>query len=177
MELFMETYVRSEDRKTKVQQFVNSWAQHFVVHWFSTIFFLKLLFSWIWWFHFLFQETYNSRLKEIYGDDPSTNPDFNLNLWLEAGLSSGPDRNRVYRLSNTTTENLQTVRGVSTIGSSQSVPSTQSLEFTTLYDQGVQEHMAHLNEKYEWLSADYEELHRMVIDIRLQMSHTCAPPY
>jgi hypothetical protein len=88
-------------------------------------------------------------LNEIYGDDPSTNPDFNLNLWLEAGLSSGPDRNRVYRLSNTTTENLQTVRGVSTIGSSQSVPSTQSLEFTTLYDQGVQERMAHLNEKYE----------------------------
>jgi len=102
MELFMETYMRSEDRKTKVQQFVNSWAQPFVVHWFSTIFFLKLLFSWIWWFHFLFQETYNSRLKEIYGDDPSTNADFNLNLWLEAGLSSGPDRNRVYRLSNTT---------------------------------------------------------------------------
>jgi hypothetical protein len=72
---------------------------------------------------------------------------------------------------------LQTVCGVSTIGSSQSVPSTQSLELTTLYDQGVQERMAHLNEKYEWLSADYEELHRMVIDIRLQMSRTCAPPY
>jgi hypothetical protein len=27
-----------------------------------------------------FQETYNSRLRETYGDDPSTHPDFDPNL-------------------------------------------------------------------------------------------------
>ena len=53
-----------------------------------------------------FQETYNSRLKERYGDDPSTHTNFNPDLWLEAGLSDGPDhRNRMYGLSNTTDEN------------------------------------------------------------------------
>jgi hypothetical protein len=45
-----------------------------------------------------------------------------------------------------------------------------------LLDQGVQERTTYLNEKYEWLSADYEELRRMVIDIRSQMSGTYTPP-
>jgi hypothetical protein len=109
-------------------------------------------------FIFNFQETYNSQLKERYGDDPSTHPDFNPNLWLKVRSSSGPDRNRMDELSNTTTKNLRRTHSISTLKSSQSVPSTQSLEFTTLLHQGVQEHTAHLNEKYERLSADYEEL-------------------
>jgi hypothetical protein len=37
-----------------VQQFVDSQAQHFMIYWFSTIFFLKLLFTWIWWIYFSF---------------------------------------------------------------------------------------------------------------------------
>jgi molecular chaperone GrpE (heat shock protein) len=41
----------------------------------------------------------------------------------------------------------------STVGNSQSISSTQSQEFATL-----QEHIANLNEKYEQLFADYEEL-------------------
>jgi hypothetical protein len=45
-------------------------------------------------FIFSFQDTYNSRLKERYGDDPSTDLDLDLDLWLEAGSSSGPDRIR-----------------------------------------------------------------------------------
>jgi len=63
---------------------------------------------------------------------------------MEARSSGGPDRNRVYRLSNTTTENLRATRSVSTIGSSQSVLSSQSQEFMAL-----QQHKTHLIEKYE----------------------------
>jgi hypothetical protein len=82
-------------------------------------------------------------------------------LWMEARSSNGLNRNQVYRLSNTTTENLGTNRSVSTVRSSQSIQGTQSLEFSTL-----QEHATHLNEKYEWLCTKYKELHRMVMDIR-----------
>jgi len=78
------------------------------------------------------QETYNSRLRERYGDDPSTYPDFDLDLWMEVGLFGGPDKNRVYGLSNTTAKNLRSARSVSTVGSSPSVLSTQFEEFVAL---------------------------------------------
>jgi hypothetical protein len=42
---------------------------------------------------FNFQETYNSQLRERYRDDPSTHLDFDLDLWMEAGSSGGPDKN------------------------------------------------------------------------------------
>ena len=64
------------------------------------------------------------------------------------------------------TENLRTIRSISTIGSSQSIPSTQFLDFAALLNLGVQERMTHLNEKYERRSMDYEELLLMVMDIR-----------
>jgi len=82
-----------------------------------------------------FQETYNSRLRERYGDDPSSHLDFDPDLWMEVGSSSGPDKNRVYGLSNTTTENLWAGRSVLTIGSSPSVSSIQSEEFMALKQQ------------------------------------------
>jgi len=44
---------------------------------------------------FYFQETYNSQLRERYGDDASTHPDFDPDLWMEVGSSGGPDKNRV----------------------------------------------------------------------------------
>ena len=71
---------------------------------------------------------------------------------MEVGSSSGSDKNRVYELSNTTTDNLLATRSVSTVGSSQSVSSTQSKEFVAL-----QQHMTHLTEKCEQLSANYEQ--------------------
>jgi len=73
-------------------------------------------------------------------------------LWMEVGSSSGSDKNRVYELSNTTTDNLRATCSVSTVGSSQSVSSTQSKEFVAL-----QQHMTHLTEKCEQLSANYEQ--------------------
>jgi hypothetical protein len=77
-------------------------------------------------------ETYNSRLRERHGDDPSTHLDFDLDLWMEVGSSGGPDKNQVYRLSNTTTENLRAARSVSTVRSSPSVSSTQSEKFIAI---------------------------------------------
>ena len=102
-------------------------------------------------------------MRERYGDDPSTHSDFDLDLWIEVGSSGGLDKNRVYRLSNTTAENLRTTRSVSTIGSSPSVSSIQFEEFMALKQQ------------YERLSTDYDQLHQMVIDIRSRMGDdTCA---
>jgi uncharacterized protein YvpB len=71
-----------------------------------------------------FQETYNSRLRETYGDDLSTHPDFDPNLWMEVGSFGGPDKNQGYKLSNTTAENLQSTHSVLTVGSSPLVSST-----------------------------------------------------
>jgi hypothetical protein len=54
---------------------------------------------------------------------------------MEVGSSGGPDKNQVYELSNTTAENLRAAHNVSTVGSTQSVSSTQSEEFMALKQQ------------------------------------------
>jgi hypothetical protein len=104
-------------------------------------------------FYFYFQETYNSQLRERYGDDPLTHPEFYPDLWMEVGSFGGPDKNQVYRLSNITAENLRAAHSVSTVGNSQSVSSTQSKEFVAL-----QQHTAQFTEKYDHLSAAYAQL-------------------
>jgi hypothetical protein len=100
-----------------------------------------------------FQEIYNNRLRERYGDDILIHPEFDSDLWLEVGSSGGPDKNRVYGLSNTTADNLRSTRSVSTFGSSQSISSFQSKEFVAL-----QQHTAQFTEKYYHLSAEYTQL-------------------
>jgi hypothetical protein len=102
---------------------------------------------------FYFQETYNNRLKERYGDDILTHPEFNPDLWMEVGSSGGPDKNLVCGLSNTTADNLRSTRSVSIVGSSQSISSSQSKEFVAL-----QQHTAQLTNKYDHLSAEYAQL-------------------
>jgi len=103
---------------------------------------------------------------------------------MEVGSSRGPDKNRVYGLSNTTAENLRVARNVSTVGSSQSVSSTQSKEFLAF-----QQHMTQLTEKYDHLSAayaqlkaensqqnaDHDQLREFVMNISSQSGDTCAP--
>ena len=102
-------------------------------------------------------------MRERFGDDLSTHRDFDSDLWMEVGSSGGPDKNRVYGLSNTTAENLRAARSVSTVGSSPSVSSTQSEEFMALKQQ------------YERLSMNYDHLRQMVMDIRSRMGDdTCA---
>jgi hypothetical protein len=141
-------------------------------------------------FLFYFQETYNNRLRERYGDDTLTHPEFDPDLWMEVGSSGGPDKNRVYGLSNTTADNLRSTRSVSTVGSSQSISSSQSKEFVAL-----QQHTAQLTEKYDNLKAGYaqfraeqraeyeaaheqqkaayEQLREMIMN--MSNSGTCAP--
>jgi len=48
-------------------------------------------------------------------DNPSTYPELDPDLWLEARSSSEPDRNQVYGISNTTAKDLQIGRSVLTI--------------------------------------------------------------
>ena len=123
-------------------------------------------------------------MRERYGDDPLTHPEFDPDLWMEVGSSGGPDKNRVYGFSNTTADNLRSACSVSTVGSS------QSKEFVAL-----QQHMAQLTEKYDHLleayaqlkashaqqransaqqKTDYEQLREMVMNMASQ-SGTCAP--
>jgi 3-deoxy-D-manno-octulosonic-acid transferase len=112
-----------------------------------------------------FQETYNSRLRERYGDDPSTHSDFDPDLWMEVGSSGRPEKNQVYGLFNTTAENLRPTRSVSTVGSSPSVSSTQSEEFMAMKQQ------------YQQLSTNYDQLRQMVMEMRSRMGDdTCAAP-
>ena len=92
-------------------------------------------------------------MRERYRDDPSTHPDFDPDLWMEVGSSGGPDKNQVYGLSNTTAENLWMARSVSTVGSSQSISSSQSKKFVAL-----QQHTTQLTYKYDHLSAEYAQL-------------------
>ena len=68
---------------------------------------------------------------------------------MEVGSSGGPDKNRVYGLSNTTADNLRSTRSVTTVGSSQSIASSQSKEFVALQQ---------LTEKYDNLKAEYTQL-------------------
>ena len=123
-------------------------------------------------------------MRERYGDDILTHPEFDPDLWMEVGSSGGPDKNQVYGLSNTTTENLRAARSVSTVGSSQSVSSTQSKEFVAL-----QQHTAQLTEKYDHLSAEHaqlkaehaqqkpehDQLREFVMNMSSQSGDTCAP--
>jgi hypothetical protein len=109
---------------------------------------------------------------------------------MEVGSSGGPNKNWVYGLSNTAADNLRSTHSVSTVGSSQSILSSQSKEFVAL-----QQNTTQLTEKYDHLSAEYaqlkashaeqraestqqraayEQLREMVMNMATQ-SGTCAP--
>ena len=92
---------------------MDSQAQKFRVNQILTIFLLSYYFFNLLIF-FFFQEIYNTRLQERYKDNHSTYPKLDLELWLEVGSSGGLDRNRVYGISNTMIEDIQTGRNVST---------------------------------------------------------------
>jgi hypothetical protein len=105
-------------------------------------------------------------LRERYGNNLSTHPDFDPDLWMEVGSSGGPEKNQVYGLSNTTAENLRSARSVSTVESSPSVSSTQFEEFIALKQQ------------YQQLSTNYDKLRQIVMEMRSKMGDdTCAAPF
>jgi len=74
-------------------------------------------------------------------------------------------------------ENLWTTHNVSIIGCSQSVLSTQTLEFEAILDQQVQAQTPDLAVDYEQLGAMSIELRRLIMKMRSQMGGTCAPSY
>jgi hypothetical protein len=129
-------------------------------------------------------------LRERYGDNILTHPEFDPDLCMEVGSLGGPDKNRVYGLSNTTADNLRTARSVSIVGSSQSISSSQSKEFVTLQQRTTQltEKYDHLSSEYAQLKAShaqqraqsaqqkaaYEQLREVVMNMATQ-SGTCAP--
>jgi len=140
---------------------------------------------------FYFQETYNSRLRERYGDDPLTLSKFDPDLWMEVGSSGRPNKNQVYGVSNTTAENLRAARSVSTVGSSQSVSSTQlkslwpcsntwlsSLKNTTTYQRSMHNSKRNMHNKKRSMQNKRRIInsfakwswtwhHRVVIHVRL----------
>jgi hypothetical protein len=96
---------------------------------------------------------------------------------LEVGSFDGPDKKRVYNLSNTIAEDLQTTHSVSTVGCSQSVPSTQILEFEAILNQRVQAQMTHIVADYKQLNVKTTELYQLVMEMMSQMGGTCALSY
>ena len=72
---------------------------------------------------FNFQKTYNYWLRERYRDDLATHPDFDPDLWMEVGSSSGTDQNQVYGLSNIWLRTCVGSHNVLTVRSSQLVSS------------------------------------------------------
>ena len=105
---------------------------------------------------------------------------------MEVGSSGGPDKNRVYGLSNTTVDNLRSTGTALTVGSSQSVSSSQSKEFVAL-----QQRCDHLSEAYTQLKEEqrltneqhraefeqqrvaYKKLRQIVMN--MTQGGTCAP--
>jgi hypothetical protein len=65
-----------------------------------------------------FQEKYDTLLHERYNNNHSTYLELDPNLWLEVGSLGKPDRNQVYDISTTRTEDMRMSCSVSTIGSS-----------------------------------------------------------
>ena len=65
-------------------------------------------------------------------DNLLTHSKINLDLWLEAELSGELNKNQVYSISNTTAEDLYIGHSVSTIDSSWSGLSSQSVEFQAI---------------------------------------------
>jgi hypothetical protein len=95
-----------------------------------------------------------------------------MDLWMEVGTSSRPNKNRIYGLSNTTAENLRVARCVSTVGSTQSKEFVALQQHTTYLTENYkqllvnyEQHMAHLTEKYEQFLVNYEQLRQMVMNM------------
>jgi hypothetical protein len=82
----------------------------------------------------------------------------------------------MYELCNTMTENLQTARNALIVEYSQSIPSVQTSKFAAILDQQVQDmRRPILMIKYEGFIVDYEELRRLVMEMRSQICGLCAP--
>jgi hypothetical protein len=53
-----------------------------------------------------------------HGEDTSTYLEYNLNLWLKAGATGGPDKNRVCGISMTMAQNIRSDCSILTVSTS-----------------------------------------------------------
>ena len=153
---------------------MDSRVQHFVICQFSIIFLLSYNFLQFDDFIIYFQDIYNNSLKERYEDDPSTHP--NLICGWRQDRSVGPIE-IIYTDSLTlqprSLDNPQCVDyQMLAIGSEYSISQVQ-----VILDRRVHDQMTYLNKKYKRLIVDYEELCRVVMEMRSHMGGPCAPPY
>ena len=135
-----------------------------MIYWFSIIFFLSYYFFNL--LTFFLHDTYNTWLKERCWDDLLNNLNLDPDLWLEAVLFSGPDRNHVYSLSNTMIEDLRMTRIILIVGCSQSILSTQTPEFKVILNQRIQAQTTHHVVDYEQLNAKMTKFRRLIIEVR-----------
>lgn len=78
--------------------------------------------------------------------------------WFGTMVGNGPNRNRVYSISNTTIEDLRITRSVSTHWCLQSVLSTQTPELKAILNQQVEARTIHFAAETERLSAEMTKL-------------------
>ena len=155
---------------------MDSRAQHFVVCWFSTILFVSYYFLEFNEFIFSFQDAYNSWLKVRYMDTWMILRSIKILIWICGWMQNRPvDPIEIGCTYSLTLQSRTCGRPIVTVGYLQSILSTQTPEFMAMLYQRVQARTIHLNEKYKRLTADYEELCRLIMEMRSRMGGTCAP--
>jgi len=89
MELYVETHIRIVNHQKKVvttREYLSSEVRDKLN--FNNCFSQVTVFFLI--YDSFFHDTYNTRLQEIYRNDPSTRPKLDLDFWLEAKSSKDP---------------------------------------------------------------------------------------
>jgi hypothetical protein len=83
------------------------------------------------------------------GEDPSTYPKYDSELWLEVGATGGPNKNQIYDISITMTQDLMSGCSVSTVGTPQSYSRHPSSAVKELVDEQVGALKVEIEAKYE----------------------------
>ena len=88
-------------------------------------------------------------MRARYGEDPSTYPEYNLDLWLEVGAIGGLDKNQVYGIFMIITRYMRLGYSVSTVSTLKFSLSQPSLAVEELIEQRVGVMRVGMKAKYE----------------------------
>jgi len=83
------------------------------------------------------------------GEDLSTHPKYDSELWLEVGATGESNKNRIYDISITMTQDLMSGCSVSTVGSLQSCSRHPSSVVKELVEEQVGALKVEIEAKYE----------------------------
>jgi len=144
--------VWNDDRQKEVQQLKDSCARYFVVCWFSTIFFLMLLF-------FNLITFFGINITSGWRRDTRT---ILRSIWILNQIYGWRQDRLIDPIEIRCMVSL-TLRPM-TYGQSMFQLLTQTLEFETILDQWVQTWMTHLITDYAWLGDEIVELCRLVMN-------------